>query len=128
MQMFPHAKTIVTGDNHKPFVVRHKGRVLVNCGSMMRTTVDQADYQPVFWLWTMQRNRLQQVRIEVDHAAVTEDEKVMQQSESSFTSFLREVEDVESLGVSFEDNMKQFIQSTPQPQGVSRLIWEAIDG
>ena len=46
LKKFPDYKLILSGDNHQPFVVKHEGRLLVNPGSMMRTTADQIDHQP----------------------------------------------------------------------------------
>ena len=41
------AKCIITGDNHQRFrVITDDGRVLVNCGSMMRSNKSQIDYIP----------------------------------------------------------------------------------
>jgi len=40
------AKIVVCGDNHKRFVYRGDGSYLVNCGSLMRSSVDQIGYTP----------------------------------------------------------------------------------
>lgn len=118
---------IVTGDNHKSFVVRKGGRVLVNCGSMMRLKVDQIEYQPVLWLWTKKRNELKQVPIHIDQHAVTESEQAAQQTEHQFEKFLCEVRGVRNVPASFVENMKQFLSTHPQPSTIRDLIWEAIE-
>ena len=52
---------IVVGDNHNPFVVEYKGKVLVNCGSLMRIRADQIDYKPAVWLWYADTNTVEPV-------------------------------------------------------------------
>lgn len=52
-QMLVGYDAAVFGDNHKPFYARAKeGRPchVLNCGSLMRRTVDQRDYNPAAWL------------------------------------------------------------------------------
>ena len=39
---------IVSGDNHQSFFVEHKGRHLINCGSLMRTTKAQINHKPCY--------------------------------------------------------------------------------
>lgn len=41
---------IITGDNHKPFTTSYRGKTLINCGSMMRSAIDQADHKPRFYI------------------------------------------------------------------------------
>lgn len=48
---------IVSGDNHKHFIM-HSGtggsigkRLLINCGSMLRTRIDQADHKPCVYVY-----------------------------------------------------------------------------
>lgn len=44
---------IVSGDNHKRFLAVSKGgkKKLVNCGSLMRTDIDQVDHKPAFYVF-----------------------------------------------------------------------------
>jgi DNA repair exonuclease SbcCD nuclease subunit len=40
---------VICGDNHKPFKVTKQTPMIVNCGSLMRLTIDQLDYRPRIW-------------------------------------------------------------------------------
>jgi DNA repair exonuclease SbcCD nuclease subunit len=42
---------IVSGDNHKHFVIRSGKRLLVNCGSLLRTRIDQEDHKPCVYIY-----------------------------------------------------------------------------
>jgi len=41
----------VTGDNHKSFIVESKGKFVVNCGSLMRSAINQIDHKPVVYIY-----------------------------------------------------------------------------
>ncbi len=47
LRKYSWAKCIVTGDNHAPHVLKTKSKKLqINCGSMIRSTKTQIDFQP----------------------------------------------------------------------------------
>lgn len=51
MRKYPWARVIVSGDNHAPHVLRtKKGTTQINCGSMMRSTKDQINFEPRVYL------------------------------------------------------------------------------
>lgn len=55
LRKYPWANCIISGDNHKPHSLRVEGgddghRLQINCGSMMRTTTLQLDFQPRVYL------------------------------------------------------------------------------
>ena len=51
LKKFPCYDLILTGHNHKSFVVEYEGRLLVNPGSMMRYKANQIDHKPRIYLW-----------------------------------------------------------------------------
>jgi len=42
---------IVSADNHLSFVISNKFKRLVNCGSLLRSTIDQIDHHPVVYVF-----------------------------------------------------------------------------
>ena len=42
---------IISGDNHQQFTDRFQGRILVNPGSIMRSTIIQKDHRPACYVW-----------------------------------------------------------------------------
>lgn len=59
----PHYDLIVTGDNHRPFCAEEDGRLLVNCGSLLRRRADQAAHRPVVWAWWREGNEVVPVAV-----------------------------------------------------------------
>lgn len=64
---------IVTGDNHKTFVVRTDKTTLVNPGSIMRMASDQADHVPCVFLWYAEDNSVQAVKLPAPEGVVSRD-------------------------------------------------------
>ncbi len=46
LNRYKWAKCVVSGDNHKMFVHKNKKQLLVNCGSMVRSSKDQMEHIP----------------------------------------------------------------------------------
>lgn len=61
---------IVSGDNHKHFVARSGKRFLINCGSLLRTRIDQEDHRPCVYIYDTEPEHgkpfLEQVFLDVD--------------------------------------------------------------
>lgn len=50
LRKYPWANCIITGDNHLPHSLRTtNGKLQVNCGSLVRSTKTQIDFQPRVW-------------------------------------------------------------------------------
>lgn len=49
MDKYSNYKFIISGDYHVPFIRKKDGRVLINCGTMLRNKKDMINYQPVIW-------------------------------------------------------------------------------
>lgn len=56
--LYPFARCIISGDNHQPFIVKQKSRLLINCGSMMRKSVDQIDHKPKVYIVNMDKCKI----------------------------------------------------------------------
>jgi predicted phosphodiesterase len=50
LKYFKDYKIIITGDYHQAFTKKKNGRLIVNCGSMMRKNIDQIDMTPCVWV------------------------------------------------------------------------------
>jgi DNA repair exonuclease SbcCD nuclease subunit len=61
---------VVCGDNHNPFVTRYRSRLLVMCGSVCRSTVDQADYQPFVYTFDTATKKLSEHKIKIEPGVI----------------------------------------------------------
>lgn len=56
---------VLSGDNHQQFTVRSGRKLLVNCGSLLRTAVDQSNHRPAFWVYDTDKKDAVRVDIPV---------------------------------------------------------------
>lgn len=117
---------IVSGDNHKQFVVENEGRFLVNPGSLMRTTTKQFDHEPAVYIWTDGIKVLQRYPIPVkpirevfdlDHI---EEEQEKDEKLEAFISGLSS--DTEIMGLDFLSNLRGFMRANKVRESVRDLI------
>jgi DNA repair exonuclease SbcCD nuclease subunit len=57
---------IVSGDNHQSFHYMNKKRMLLNCGSLMRTSISQVDHKPVVWIYDSVTKTAECLEIPID--------------------------------------------------------------
>jgi DNA repair exonuclease SbcCD nuclease subunit len=128
LKKYPEYKMILTGDNHKPFVVKYEKRILVNPGSMMRTTADQIDHQPRIYLWRMKDNAVEPMYLPIvpdvlDRSHI-DSVKLRDKRIDAYTSRLSEKYE---LGFSFEKNLEAHFGANRTRRPVKDRIWEACE-
>lgn len=120
-------KLIVTGDNHKTFVVEHEGRLLVNPGSMMRMTAGQTDHKPCVFLYYADTNTVQPVYLPVEDGVISREHiEEEEKKDKRFQAFVQRLNTDYEVSLSFEKNMKTHITQNKVRKGVSSVIWEAM--
>jgi len=120
---------IVTGDNHIPFEKRNdQGQLLVNPGSMMRMTADQADHHPRVYLWYARKNQIIPKYYPIEEGVICRkhlDEKTERDKRmDAYVSRLRE--DVE-ISLSFEQNIEEFMRKNKINKHIQRIVWKALE-
>jgi DNA repair exonuclease SbcCD nuclease subunit len=120
---------VLTGDNHRPFVVEDEGRVLVNPGSMMRTTSDQAEHLPRVYLWFAEDNTVEPLYFPIETGVVSRGhlEKIENRDER-MTAFIESLGGEFDISLSFENNITEFFGSNRVRSGVQKAVWSAIRG
>lgn len=121
---------IVTGDNHKPFIERLDGRLLVNCGSMMRIEADQVDYKPCVYLWDRNKNEVEAVSIPIEEGVVSRDHlktNAKELFEHQLEVYIERLKKKVEIGLSFEKNLTKFFVENSTVMGVKKLIRKAME-
>ena len=120
---------IVTGDNHKSFDMGIKDKKLVNCGSLMRTRIDQANHKPVVYVWDSETKRIEGWAIpikefeEIMDVAKAEVEQQIDEKLASFVTSLKV--EVEALKLDFQKNLVEFLKNNEVDKEVVDIIVEA---
>ena len=104
---------IVSGDNHQSFTQERKGSHLVNCGSLMRSAIDQHDHQPCVYIYDIDKLSLTKYDIPIkdfvdvmDIATAVEETKRNKDLEA-FVDGLAEETSIE--GLDFKKNMTTYV-------------------
>lgn len=118
---------VLTGHNHKPFVVELNGRLLVNPGSLMRTTADQADFQPRVYLWFADTNEVEPVFVPIQPGVVSRkhlDRKA--QKDGRMAAFVDSLSGEYEVGARFEHNLEAFFANNQVRESVKNLVMGAV--
>jgi DNA repair exonuclease SbcCD nuclease subunit len=118
---------ILTGDNHKPFVVEHEGRLLVNPGSMMRMTADQINHRPRVYLYDREKNTVEPHYLKTKRGVISRDHiEEMKEKESRMEAFVTSVKENVEIGLSFEDTLERYISENKITDNIISKLWECI--
>jgi DNA repair exonuclease SbcCD nuclease subunit len=61
---------VVSGDYHSPFVAGEWGNLLINCGPMLRESIDQMELQPKVWLVDTDKKEFKEIPLSIEKADV----------------------------------------------------------
>jgi len=104
---------IVSGDNHKSFDFEYDGKRLVNCGSLMRANIDQADHQPCVYIYDTETRGLEKILIPVEPIEEVMDLEVAEEEKEKNEELLKLVatlkEGAKIQGLDFRKNMSDTV-------------------
>lgn len=119
---------ILTGHNHKAFVVEYKNRLLVNPGSLMRMSADQANYKPRVYLWYKETNSVEPVYLPIEKDVITREHiETQEKRDQRMEAFVSRLNDNYEIGLSFEKNLENFFNENRVRKPVKELVWEMIE-
>lgn len=128
LHKYPQFDLILTGDNHKPFVSKYEGRLLVNPGSMTRQDADQIDFKPRVYLWNADKNEVEAVYLPIEEGVVVRthiDDK--KEKDEMLNAFIAKLNTEWETTLSFEDNLERFITNNKLRKEVVQLIYQAME-
>jgi len=121
---------IISGDNHQFFMEEYEGRWLINCGSLMRQSINQVKYHPAVVIFDTEIRQPETYEIpvkpieEVMKLEEVEDEKERNEKLEEFVSSLGS--DGEHIELDFLSNLKATIRNSGLGIDVEDVIWEAV--
>jgi len=127
LKRFSNFDLILSGDNHKPFVVKYKNRLLVNPGSIMRISADQIDHKPRVYLWYAKSNTVKAVFIPIEAGVVTRDHiEHREDRDERVDAYVTRMREDYEVSLSFVRNMEQHLNINPTVPEVKSKIWESM--
>ena len=125
LRNYPQFDLIVSGDNHQSFAIADpKGRWLVNPGSLMRMTTAQVDHRPCIFKWD--NGKLEQIFLPIEENVLDLSvADIPKDKAGRFGAFVEQLQGGKEIGISFDDNLKQYFNENPEEPLVQELVWEA---
>jgi DNA repair exonuclease SbcCD nuclease subunit len=127
LKKYPEYNLILTGDNHLPFTVKHKGRLLVNPGSIMRTRADQINHKPRVYLWDADTNKVEFVYLPIEQGVISRDHIDERERKERSSEYVKKLKLGFKLGLNFEKNMEKHLSKTRTRSQVRERIWQAME-
>jgi len=119
---------IVTGDNHETFTEEIDGVLLVNPGSMLRITADQADFQPYCYLYYAEENEVHPVRFPIQTGVHNREHLDKEQErDGRIAAYIEQINKDWDAGLSFRRNLWAFFEENKIPKKVREVIWEHLE-
>jgi DNA repair exonuclease SbcCD nuclease subunit len=124
---------IVAGDNHSPFTIQHRSKTLTMCGSMMRKSIDQKDYEPKFYVTYIPNNTHESVYFPIEPDVFKEEEvEIGKERKVMVEKFAEGLKDSNLVGLKFADRIKKAIEINediePHVAETINDIMETVDG
>lgn len=123
---------IVSGDNHQGFIQSHKGRYLINCGSMMRSTIAQVDHKPFVVLFdTNEPDNFEIIKIPISVPKKVFDlQKKTDRKEidANLDAFCNGLSKSKEMGLVIEDNLLEYYKENKIEKDLIEIIEENMHG
>ena len=127
LKRYPQFDVILTGDNHTPFVEEHKGRILVNPGSLTRQSASQAQHKPRVYLWYADTNKAVPVYLPIKADVISREHiEKTEERDARIDAFISQLDGDWEIALSFEENLKQFEKRNKIKPPVMEIIYKAI--
>ena len=123
-----HFDLILTGDNHEGFVTRKGNCLLVNPGSVMRRTADQANYQPRCYLYYAVENDVEPVYFPIAMGVHTREHiDRRKERDERIAAYIERMKINWEIGLSFKKNLESYLEENSVPQKVREIIWQHLE-
>jgi hypothetical protein len=137
LNKYKWAKCIISGDNHIPHRTKTKsGRLLINCGSMIRKNKDQLDHEPRIYLINANNWKSKTIKIPIysiedafNLVKIEEDDAVSdakKQAEELISKFIDSLPE-ENHKPNFNTDLQYVISQTKPRKGVIKIINEIME-
>jgi len=128
LRQYPQFDLILTGDNHKPFVEEYEGRLLVNPGSIFRTTAIQQKHKPRVYLWYAETNTVTPIYLPIQEDVISREHlEIKEERDSRIDAFISTINEDWEAEMSFEENIERFKDSNKIKPSVMDIVYKAIE-
>jgi len=122
---------IISGDNHNTFITKSGKKTLINCGSLMRSNIDQANHKPCIFIYDTVSREAIRYDIPVkpfEEIMNIEDAVEDKKHDERMAAYIKTLDgNVEIKGMKFKMNLKTYIAANEVEEGVQDIFGEVIE-
>jgi len=137
LRKYPWAKCIISGDNHLPHSLRTKNKLQINCGSMVRSTKAQINYQPRCWIIDTEKWETKPIKIKClasddvfDMNQIEIDETkddAKREAEEKIAAFIDTLPNTEKEKPNYKSILSNVIDQTKPKKNVMNIINQTME-
>lgn len=129
LEEHPNAKWIFTGDYHRNFHYKWKGRHVVNPGCILRQASDMKDYECGVYFVDTDEEIVEFIRI-IDNEELVDDSYLVEEKERDkrIDTFVSKLSETKSVSLDFLDNVEKAMISNDLDEEVRDEVRELIGG
>ena len=121
-----HFSLVVSGDNHQSFIcTNNRGQILINSGSLMRTTIAQREHSPCVYIYDSESRKVKRFQIPIKPIEEVMDlETADEQKErnAALEEFMSGLSIEYRSDLSFEENLQNVIVVNKTDDVISNII------
>jgi len=138
LRKYPWAKCIISGDNHLPHALRTKeNRLQINCGSLVRSTKTQTDFEPRCWRVNASNWSTKSIKIPIEPAEQVFDftkiiieetkEENKKAAEAKMAAFIDTLPQTEKERPNYKNILQSVISQVKPKDSVKNIINETME-
>lgn len=116
---------IISGDNHQSFIIKKNNKCLINCGSLMRSTIEQIDHKPCFYIFDTDAQEYTQFMITINswkYCFDLERKVKEEETDEKMKAFVSGLKTHKSLGLNFVDNLIMYMRKNNVDSEIQLII------
>ena len=118
---------IVSGDNHKSFEAKHLHKRLINCGSLMRSKIDQVDHKPCYYILDTKTDKLEKYFIPIVEGSKVFDMSLKEEKterNEDLEAFVTGLSKQKEMGLNLMDNLTAYMKKNNIEEEIRDIIRE----
>jgi len=117
---------VVTGHIHLPYSLKTNKNVLVNPGSLTRTTIAQLEHTPRVYFWYAKSNRIKKVFLPIEKNVMDLEIIDDKEKEELLNQFMEEMTNKSQIGIDFEENVSHFLSKNKINKKTKSIVKEIL--
>lgn len=126
---FSNYDIILTGDNHKTFIVENEGRVLINPGSLKRDNASQLEHKPVLFTFDTDLKIMDKIEVPIENDILSREHLTIEKERDERIEALGEkFKEVQNITLEYDKNLEEFFQINNTQEDIQCHIYKWMEG